>query len=88
MEPLAASEPVAAGAKSKVVIFADIHIEGFMPAKLTATVEQLAGALDAVNTAQAPEHLKPALGQWPHHFADDLARYTLPPRSFTVIRFE
>jgi len=32
-------------------------IQGFMPAKPTATVEQLAGALDAVNTAQAPERL-------------------------------
>ena len=69
-------------------VSADIHLEGFVPAKPTATVEQLAGALDAVNTAQAPEHLKPALSQWPHHFADGLARYTFPPRSFTVIRFE
>ncbi len=69
-------------------VSADIHLDGFVPSHPTALVQQLAGSLDEVNTAQDPEHIKPAIGQWRHQCAEGLARYTFPPHSFTVIRFE
>jgi len=66
----------------------DIRLEGFIPSKATAAVQQLAGLLDEVNTAQDPEHIQPTFGEWRHQRGDGRARYTFPPHSFTMIRFE
>jgi len=44
--------------------------------------------LDEVNTAQDPEHIQPTFGEWRHQRGDGRARYTFPPHSFTMIRFE
>jgi alpha-L-arabinofuranosidase len=63
-------------------------LDGFSPSKPTAAVQQLAGSWDEVNTAQEPERIKPSFREWRHQCADGRARYTFPPHSFTIIRFE
>ena len=65
-----------------------IEVEGFTPSSATATVEQLAGPLDASNTAEAPERIKPTRSEWRHAMEKGRAAYTFPPRSFTVLRLE
>jgi hypothetical protein len=64
---------------------AAIRLDGFTPAKPTATVEELSGPLDAVNTADAPRHIVPKQTQWRHALGGEL---TFAPHSFTVVRFE
>jgi hypothetical protein len=65
-----------------------IHLDGFVPSKTSARVEQLAGSLDAANTAQAPDVIKPILSNWQHDFEQGKASYSFPPHSFTIIRIE
>ncbi len=65
-----------------------IHLTGFVPARPVARVTTLAGPLNAVNTAAAPNAVVPQETEWTHALKDGGTRYTLSPRSFTVLRFE
>jgi alpha-L-arabinofuranosidase len=66
----------------------EIELAGFKPTKPAAAVEQLAGPLDAVNTADNPRRLVPEQSQWSFGEYRPGLPYRLPPYSFTVIRFE
>jgi Alpha-L-arabinofuranosidase C-terminal domain len=65
-----------------------IEVAGFSPSSPSAKVEQLAGPLDASNTADQPERIKPDQSEWRHGMENGRASYTFPPRSFTVLRLE
>jgi len=67
---------------------ARLHLEGFTPVKPTAAVEELAGPLDATNSADNPERIRPRKAEWRHEIKDERARYAFPPYSFTVLRWE
>jgi hypothetical protein len=77
----------------QVVNFSDreipvtLDIRDFVPARPVAKVEELAAPLDANNTAADPEHVKPVVSEWPHHFQGGKVARTFPAHSFTVIRF-
>jgi hypothetical protein len=78
----------------QVVNFSDqpqeaaIHLTGFTPSQSVATAEELAGPLDAMNTAEATNFIKPIQKEWKHEFADGAVRYTFRSHSFTLLRFE
>jgi hypothetical protein len=65
-----------------------IRLDHVTPRNPLAEVEQLAGPLDAVNTAEQPERIKPEASQWRHGLEQGSGLLSLPPRSFTVIRVE
>jgi len=67
---------------------ARIQLEGFVPSIPTATIEELSGPLDAVNTAENPSRIVPRRTEWRHQFASDNVRHSFPPHSFTILRFE
>jgi hypothetical protein len=54
----------------------------------TATVEELSGPLDAVNTAAAPLRIVPATSEWAHELSRGAGRRVFAPRSLTVARLE
>jgi hypothetical protein len=64
-----------------------IRLDGFAPSKPTATVEELSGPLDAVNTAEAPRRIVPRRTEWRHAPGGD-GGLTFAPYSFTVVRFQ
>jgi hypothetical protein len=68
-------------------ITASIDIAGFTPGKAAAQVTQLAGPLDAVNTAATPNAIVPRQCEWEHGLKDGRTSYTFPARSFTIIRW-
>jgi alpha-L-arabinofuranosidase len=63
-----------------------LKISGFIPAKPKAQILTLAGPLDAVNTADHLESIKPVTTEWKHGLKDGETAVTLPAHSFTVIR--
>ena len=65
-----------------------IRLSGFVPGKPVAQVTELAGALDAANTADQPDAILPKSSEWTHAFADGATSYTFPPHSFTLIHLE
>lgn len=65
-----------------------IQIKSFVPSQPIAKVEQLAGPLEAVNTAAKPDQIKPRCSEWIHHMAGGTAEYSFPARSITIVRFE
>ena len=65
-----------------------IELEGFAPSKPVASLEELVGPLDARNTSEDPTRIKPRKAEWRHTSKDGAARYTFPPHSFTILRFE
>src|SRR5262249_20368214 len=65
-----------------------IEVAGFSPTRPAAQVEQLAGPLDAVNTAEQPERITPKQFDWRHGMKDGAAQIMIPPHSFTILRFE
>jgi alpha-L-arabinofuranosidase len=67
---------------------ARLDLNGFAPRKPTAQVQELASELEAVNTASLPTKVQPTTREWQHELARGAARYTFPPMSFTVLRFE
>jgi alpha-L-arabinofuranosidase len=69
-------------------VTASLTLNGFTPRKATARVEELAGPLDARNTAAAPERIRPALSDWKHNAGSGHASRAFPAHSFTVVRFE
>jgi hypothetical protein len=68
-------------------IEANLRVEGFKPARPVAKVVELAGKLDAVNTAAQPRRVLPQAQEWRHGLPDG-GRYTFPPYSLTVLRLE
>ncbi len=66
---------------------ARIQLDGLAPLRPTADVEELAGPADAVNTAAEPSRWAPRRFEWRQEMAGGPARYTFPPRSFTVLTF-
>jgi alpha-L-arabinofuranosidase len=66
-------------------IITRLELMGFRPAQAEAPVEELAGALDAVNTATQPRRIVPVTRRWRH--GDGMSR-TFPPRSFTVLTLQ
>jgi len=69
-------------------VTASIRLEGFTPSRLAAEVEELAGLLDATNTAAEPDHIVPTMREWTHNLSTGVSQLTLAARSFTVARFE
>ncbi len=65
-----------------------LEIKGFAPSSPTATVEQMTGPLDAVNTAERPDQIKPTRSSWRHELKGGAAEYAFPARSITILRFE
>jgi hypothetical protein len=65
-----------------------IRLRGFAPTKATASVEELSGPLDAVNTSAEPRRIAPRRVEWRHALAGGAARYTFAPHGFTVMRLE
>jgi alpha-L-arabinofuranosidase len=65
-----------------------VEFEGFAPSRPAARLEQLAGPLDATNSSDDPTRIRPSEAEWQHTAKDGAARYTFPPHSFTILRFE
>jgi alpha-L-arabinofuranosidase len=65
-----------------------VALDGFKPSRPTATVTQIAGALESENTLAEPEKIVPRCREWDHKAKDGSMTYTFPPYSFTIIRFE
>lgn len=68
-------------------VTATLHLEGFVPRRPVARVETLSGALDAQNTADNPQFVKPSVTKWRDEFHEGRATYTFPADSLTVISF-
>ncbi len=64
-----------------------LRIIGFTPARPQARITTLVGQLDAQNTADTPESVKPATAQWTHELINGQTTLTTPAHSVTVIRF-
>ena len=69
-------------------ITAGLLFAGFKPSKPIASVEELAGPLNAVNSAAEPRRIVQRTRQWHHELGGGSQAYTFPPGSFTVMRFE
>jgi hypothetical protein len=65
-----------------------LRLDGFVPSKPSAKVEELAGPLDARNTAEVPNRITSVHKEWQHGFANGNLQYTFPPLSVTVMKFE
>lgn len=68
-------------------ISARLELKDFVAVKSTAHIEELAAALNAVNTVTT-KTVQPISKQWTHNLASGTAKYTFPAMSFTVLRFE
>jgi hypothetical protein len=66
---------------------ARFDFEGFRLSGRNVEIEELAGPLDAVNTADAPARIKPRSVPVKFDKAAGLTSHTLAPHSFTVVRF-
>jgi hypothetical protein len=69
-------------------IATQLRIDGFSVSAETAMVTELGGALYVRNTAGEPQRIKPAEVKWRQPPKDGIGKYTFPPQSFTVIRFQ
>ena len=69
-------------------VTAQIQLAGFAPRKDVAHVTELAGPLNAVNTADKPNACVPKRSPWRHGIKEGSASQTFPPHSFTILRFE
>jgi alpha-L-arabinofuranosidase len=66
---------------------APLAITGFVPEKSLAHVLTLEGPLNALNTANTPESIKPVISEWTHGLENGETKITFPAHSFTVVRF-
>ena len=64
-----------------------LMIRNYSPTQPVADVEELAGPLDAMNTATAPKLIQPMHKDWLPHFQGGGAVYSFLPHSVTVIQF-
>jgi hypothetical protein len=67
-------------------ITAGIEFLGFTPTMKAALVDEIAGPLDAVNTAEQPRRIFSQTRNWKHEVGG--GTYTFPAGSFTVLRLE
>ncbi len=65
---------------------AKIRLDGLTPTDPVATLEQLAGPLNAANTAENPTEIIPKRLEWRHDMKDGAATFVFPPLSYTVLR--
>jgi hypothetical protein len=65
-----------------------IEIAGFVPSKPTATVEELAGPLEARNTAGETGKIVPRTDVWKHQIPEGKASYTFPAYSITFLHLD
>jgi hypothetical protein len=65
-----------------------IQIDGFIPSKPVAVIEELSGPLDAANTAENREQFRPQKSEWRHTQQTREGTRTFPPHSFVILRFE
>jgi hypothetical protein len=72
---------------SRRPVEARISFDGFAPVESAASVDELRGDLDAVNTPEFPTVVQPKRFEWTHHLKDGSAVYEFPPASFTILRF-
>jgi hypothetical protein len=68
-------------------VSASIMLEKYSPKEPFATVEDLNGPLDVVNSAKSPSWIRPVRKQWVTHFENGKSRYDFPPHSLTLIKF-
>jgi hypothetical protein len=69
-------------------VTARLRVEGFTPTRPEASVEELSGPIDGVNTADEPRRVAPRSGPWRHGLGGAGPAYEFPPRSFTILTFE
>jgi alpha-L-arabinofuranosidase len=70
-------------------VSATIQLKGFLPKRDSAWVSVLSGALDDVNTPEAPERFVPRESEWKHGCSSEgNFQYTFPAYSFTILRLE
>jgi hypothetical protein len=65
-----------------------IALDGFIPTKPFAAVESLSAPIDAANTAENADQIRPIRSEWRHEMKAGRADYAFPPNSFVVVRFE
>ena len=65
-----------------------IEVSGFTPAQPVATVEQLAGPLEASNTAADPTRIAPTRSEHRHAWDAGRTTFTFAARSITLLRFD
>ena len=66
---------------------ARIIVSGFIATKEMAEVTELAGPLEAANTANKPDTITPRKAQWRQGPKDSPANYVFPAHSVTLLRF-
>jgi hypothetical protein len=66
----------------------EIRVEGFVPLRDVAEVMELAGPLDARNTADRKDRIKPNQIAWRHGMKDGVMKIEFAGQSFTVIRMQ
>lgn len=73
---------------TECAVSAVVAMGDFVPRRATAIVTELAGSLDARNTAVAPDAIRPREHRWRHGLREGDGRYTFPAWSVTGMRFE
>jgi hypothetical protein len=73
---------------SNVALPTRIELSGFVPHQAVAHATVLTGDLDAINTPEKPDRVRPAEGDWRPVFKNSAATHTFPPHSFTVLHFK
>jgi hypothetical protein len=73
---------------SDLALTTQIHLAGFVPGKPMAQITELAGPLNAANSAAQPTSIVPSTQEWKHAINDGNTRYTFAPRSVTILRLE
>jgi len=69
-------------------ITATIRLSAFTPGHPIAQVTELAGPLNARNTAEKPDAVVPKESQWTHGMKEGTANRVFAAHSFTIIRWE
>jgi len=69
------------------VASASIVIHGYSMMHSVASVEELAGPLNAMNPAETPRQNQSIRKQWQPQIAHGAAKYDFQPHSFTVLKF-
>jgi Alpha-L-arabinofuranosidase C-terminal domain/Domain of Unknown Function (DUF1080) len=69
-------------------IATQLQIAGFTAGNSVAQVIEISGPLDASNSANKTNAIIPKQSQWTHEMKEGKARYTFPPNSFTIIRWQ
>jgi hypothetical protein len=65
-----------------------IRIHGYSPTHRVAYVTELAGSLDAANTAENTKQIQPIQKHWQAEFESNETKYDFQPHSVTVLKFK